>query len=718
MAEEPAEAAAEDPQPQLQAASQLQMQQQFVLSAGALNSAFGGVVEAHNGLTQLLSDTKRQVDAARAEQARDSSKLNELSRSYEESSADHSKRLDGVSASLDETRASLETLVRESADQLRQERREAITALEDGLQPRLSALEKSLEDVVSRVADLASVALPRQRADIDAGIAKLANELSAQRSAAEVERQRQDLQTRDIVEEFRRADAELSARLESDLAALRSDLQLTHGSVEAVAARGVAVESRLDATCAELGRRLSAEVSRLEVLAAREATETRNGIREDEGARLSRLEGVVKQAEFERLASARQLSGDLEELQSSWRASCTEAAERIAAVEAAVRRDLEALRAQGEERLSLQVREATTRQTADASRLEMSLAEGLAKAERERGDLETSLSRLVETETSRLERFAKEEASGALTAAQNDERWGDLRRDLQEAQSTLGAAQERLGSELKESREELGACERTGRRQEAAAAAAAGQAEQMQQAINDLASGLRSISNGQRLRDDELVRLEELVREVEVRRWPWRAAMQRQRSSSPPTSASTRTLRPSVTFAGGSVCASTASTTGVHGGGAGIPTAAGASRQEETLRVTGVPAPTASGGPAPAGDSASSADAQVMQRPRTPVLQGHGHARPGAFSVQKFGGSAGAGSGLASGGGEAPAAAPLEAYPSPQAEVPLAPPADGQPMRPAPPPSGRRVAVCHCGQPAMQRQAGMPVCRAFPRCHT
>jgi len=200
----------------------------------------------------------------------------------------------------------------------------ALTAETKPVTTRTSALEKSMEDVVARYGDLASITIPKMRTDISVEVEKLTEVVMSQRQEAEkskiqheatmasaisqaigaasaVQAQRQET----ILEQVRAA---LDAKISSEMQALSFRLDNSEAAVASAqasaSAEAASESSRLTALSHIFRSQLQAESSRLETLSTSQTTKALDEFRGDLGSRLDFLEAAFKQFDVERLVRA------------------------------------------------------------------------------------------------------------------------------------------------------------------------------------------------------------------------------------------------------------------------------------------------------------------------------------------------------------------------------------------------------------------------------
>jgi len=295
---------------------------------------------------------------------------------------------------------------------------------------------------------------------------------------------------------------------------------------------------RLAAHDVEFRERLDAQAQRLEAFALTGVTKALDDMHNGACQRLSVLEDVVKQADFERLRFAERMDRDLRSLRDEcsaareWSTECVEAAstrhsaklDQGAAESEVARRALEV------ELQKLGAAHAATTKDFAALTQELSSTKDLVNAKEE------GFYRTLEAQSKSLREHAEKEAGSVLGVVRGSEgaRIGDLEQGLREASAERREEVGKLVKELAAVRSEVLENRAIAeQRLEATTSAAAERMVPVTKAIDDLAQGLRDVCRTVGDRDGEFERLEHIVRKVEVRRWPWRSNM-RQRSSSPP----------------------------------------------------------------------------------------------------------------------------------------------------------------------------------------
>jgi hypothetical protein len=505
------------------------------------------VVEAHNGLAGKLREA--QADLGNRMEAilqRLNGNVDKLEQDQISLKDDHGTQLQELRRQNEESRSTLEALVQEKFGELMKFREQDGVGHRD-VEQKVKGLENSMSEVVTKVADLGTIALPKLQAEFELNLSREKTVRLADSEAAAAARSELGKKIERLAKELSDTRKALEASLGELGAASSSGVAEAKAAAEGFASKFAVATERQTTEIAELGKRLTNEAGRLEKFAAAEAQQALEVMRSDEGKRLAVLEGVVKQGEFERLSFYEKVAVDFAAVRAEIYNCQTSADEHVQ----------ETVVNYGEKfneiTIALEQRALVTQLESLDGKVDASLADGaknialaIANSEcRERSEKE-SMQDHVETQYRQLKLFATEEGRSALNQARTDDRWEHLRNGFSEVESKCKAENRHLANEIETARNESATfCQSMEARCEEANAATGSRAAQVQQVVVGLGENVQELVNGLQRRDEDCERLERIVREVELRKWPWRCNMsaigpfpqaerQRQRSSSPP----------------------------------------------------------------------------------------------------------------------------------------------------------------------------------------
>lgn len=149
-----------------------------------------------------------------------------------------------------------------------------------------------------------------------------------------------------------------------------------------------------------------------------------------------------------------------------------------------------------------------------------------------------------DVESRQMKEFATGEARSALEAARKDERWDRLSTGISDAEARRSRGDESLAEQLNTTKSDMTSIyQRVASFCEESNAETKLKVEATEDVVAGLGESVQELVVGLQRRDDNCNRLERIIREFELRKWPWRCNMaaigpfpqyERQRSNSPP----------------------------------------------------------------------------------------------------------------------------------------------------------------------------------------
>lgn len=490
----------------------------------ATTGAFGGVVESHNTLARKLCDLQTQFEALRQSQE-EAAKLakEELAKEEERRAIEASKAAE-AETKLEERLHSFEVSMEESAKNAKESVLEETKRLEDSFETRYKALNHSLEEISNRQAELISSVLPKWENDLGLQVKQVSSELSSLDESIRGRFQQTEESVMQLRADTNTQREALEARIEGELEAVRQQMSLTEDGLKTAVADLTALGVSCRDQQGKLEKELKACDDRLQQFAREQAQVAIGQMHDEYNGRLSILEGVVKQADFERLSFVDRTSKELVSL----------------------RQDLEQAQncntSLGQELANLteELKRADQKLESDFKNNIASLNERISSGEEQTAQLSNSLKdtesqlraedgKIVErlaSESQRLEGIAKAEASTVLNSIRSDEgtRLATAESAIEQADLERRQLSGRITQEVDERKSEMEASAASAEQRVAAVeSGSTARFESLRLATDQLAQEFQEYVRTESIRATECSRLESLVRALEARVWPWRA---------------------------------------------------------------------------------------------------------------------------------------------------------------------------------------------------
>lgn len=489
------------------------------LLSASTSSAFGDVIEAHNRLVQRLATMQEQMDTLLEAQTHLSQGMNRLGSHQEAQKAE-------IQQSLEEVR----TQSREAVDGLKQRLDQQGKALEDGplqqchdrshkildvesiMNPKVSSLERALEDLATANADMASKTLPRWRQDVSTELQKVAAQLEAQRECSRQDAAEQHAQAAGQMASLQEQLTALVRRAADEGQAIGEAVKRLETRIDGLATRLESSERRLGLGESGFQEHLREQEQRLGLLDGQAEQAKQEG--QALALALAKLEAVVKQAEYERLGSAERAARELDSRLSEEESARQAALERM-------RQELPSC----EEVHGLQTR----LQAAEASG--QSVVSRIEKTEKQvTGDFVALQQKLQEESQALSEQYQAEAARIFEKMACEGIRVDGLERSLQESAARLGQKQEAASQdmrlELQATRSDMEASLKSvALKSEATDLACQARMAPVQDAVDLLTKELHGFLQLQAEKESDSSHLEVAVRELQARLRPWRVGL-------------------------------------------------------------------------------------------------------------------------------------------------------------------------------------------------
>jgi len=490
----------------------------------AATGAFGGVVESHNTLARKLCELQTQLEAVRQSQE-EAAKLGkeELAKEEERRASEATKAAESE-AKLEERFRTFEVQNEESAKTAKESVLEETKRLEDSFETRYKALNHSLEEISNRQAELISSVLPKWESDIRLEVQKMSSDLSSLDESLRGRLQQIEesaIQLRAHADSQREA---LEVRIEGDIEAVRQRTSITEDGLKALVADLTALSDNSRDQYAKLEEELKTSGDQLQQFASEKAQAAIDQMHDEYNGRLSTLESVVKQADFERLSFVDRTSKELVSLRQDFEQvqSCNASlgqglvtqAQELTQANQKLESDIKSQIASLSERIS-----SGEQQTAQVSQ-SLKAAESQLRAE------DGKIAERLASESQRLEGIAKAEASAVLNNIRSDEgsRLATAETAIKDAVLERQQLSGRIAQELNERKSELESFAAIiEQRVVTVETGATARFESLRQATDQLAQEFQDYVKTESIRATECSRLEALVRALESRVWPWRS---------------------------------------------------------------------------------------------------------------------------------------------------------------------------------------------------
>mmetsp|Transcript_75832 Transcript_75832/g.190778 ORF Transcript_75832/g.190778 Transcript_75832/m.190778 type:complete len:1031 (-) Transcript_75832:69-3161(-) len=266
---------------------------------------------------RILPDLQAEVDGAKTV-SRDLAGLRELvhKRAREQEThetAEPAARASSAEAgSAEGARGNLPAMLEEWTSALEDKLGRKVQDINMSFDSRLTAMEWSLRDVISKQSEVVNVVVPQCQSDLNNDIKRLRLDWEAQseKSSKALSESLHEKQGEVLGKTY----TELEGRIVAEVAKLTQRLLVAEDCVQDLKAALPGTSAQLLESASTLRDALQKQESELEVKIESSTAKALSAIRSFEGARIQRLEDVVKSLDFERLSRSEKFSRDLEEL--------------------------------------------------------------------------------------------------------------------------------------------------------------------------------------------------------------------------------------------------------------------------------------------------------------------------------------------------------------------------------------------------------------------
>eukprot|EP00930_Biecheleria_cincta_P043257 TRINITY_DN29719_c0_g1_i1.p1 TRINITY_DN29719_c0_g1~~TRINITY_DN29719_c0_g1_i1.p1 ORF type:complete len:627 (-),score=128.85 TRINITY_DN29719_c0_g1_i1:22-1902(-) len=498
-------------------------QESGLFVSDAATGAFGGVVESHNTLARKLCDLQTELEKVRQFQEESAKLAKEELAKEEERRASEATKAAESEAKLEERFRSFEVRIDEGLKNTKESVLEETKRLEDSFETRYKALNHSLAEISNRQGELVSSVLPKWESDIRIEVQKVSSDLSTLDESLHGRLQ----QIEECVTQLRgHTDTQredLKVHIEGEIEAVRQRVSVSEDGLKALVAELTALSGSCRDQHAKLEEALKTSGDGLQQFAREQAQTAIDQMSDEYSGRLSTLENVVKQADFERLSFVDRTSKELVSLRQDFEQvqSCNTSLGQGLATHA---QEQTQANQKLETYLQSQIASLSERISSGEERTAQ-VSQSLAAAESQLRAEDGKIVERLASESKRLEGVVKAEASAVLNNIRSDEgpRLAAAETAIQEAALERRQLSGRITQELDERKSELEAStSNMEQRVVAVESGATARFESLRQATDQLAQEFQDYVRTESIRATECSRLEVLVRALESRVWPWR----------------------------------------------------------------------------------------------------------------------------------------------------------------------------------------------------
>eukprot|EP00933_Yihiella_yeosuensis_P044502 TRINITY_DN39726_c0_g1_i1.p1 TRINITY_DN39726_c0_g1~~TRINITY_DN39726_c0_g1_i1.p1 ORF type:complete len:618 (-),score=145.29 TRINITY_DN39726_c0_g1_i1:137-1990(-) len=490
-----------------------------------VTASYNGFVDAHNVLAQKLVDAQKAIEALQQGHEQAVAAAKEQVAKDDERWAAEALKLEELEKKLTEQIETVKAQAEERCGAIEQKVEGTLKTHEESLDVKFQAMQHSLDEFGIRQGEFVSRVLPKWEKEMGDQVKKVAADLAAL-GERQVAFETKIAESNDANQaEMREAQKSMEERFGKGIQGNSQRLSDAEGMLEKLSAEIANFGSCSSKRDEELSSQLKDSCERIEAFAKSEAKIVLTQLSEDFGPKLINLEGVVKQMDFERLSSKRKVEEDLATLKedlSRNQKACTESQQResaklmesLANFASTHRRNFDQACERQDarhEKLERHVGDLTTGLEACADRFNASINGVEQRITTEVQRLESAL--VDGIESCKEDVCLKQEQASKETA----QRFADAEQKRCELADRLKLEEENRQFDVADTRE---------RSHKAIAALELGMASRFEScrgAVDELASEFQGYVRAQQSRELDASRLENLVRALEVRVWPWRS---------------------------------------------------------------------------------------------------------------------------------------------------------------------------------------------------
>lgn len=411
--------------------------QEHLLEPSNLTGAFGGIVDAHNGLVRSHSEIQRQLRVIEQDHVQVSKKVQDLGTLQEQHWTSQEQKLESAQLQINEAIKSLTSLIEDKSNIVEKQQKHEINALDAAMSPQLRALERTIEDVVSAQSEMKTRTFPRWSMDINTEVQKIASQLAIDNNHAET--RAREIETRISNQES--ALQSIRPDVTSEMNQLHTRLAIAEETAAKFSSTLATVESRFNDTENKFNQELESQRKKLEEKIVEEAQTVLSSVQSKEGERLTTLENTLKQANFERLNSSEQLGRDVSALRTDMDTYHRDAIDQIKILEQVIPHMEELYKVKNNVN-TMQGEHASLAAEVDEVKLR------LAVVENHTSSADSKICEQLEHQSRSLELLIKEETGSAMTALANksahvtkfEDSFDGVDKELRQELATLRAA--------------------------------------------------------------------------------------------------------------------------------------------------------------------------------------------------------------------------------------------------------------------------------------
>jgi len=492
-------------------------------------TAFAGAVDAHNALLERFQEVDGKVATNEKRQAFLLEQIQELSNKHEnvttalqERTSTHDGRLDDLHAQLTESQKAQEQMLTRFTDFTAEQERK-VKELDQDITSKLGALDKTVQDLISKQSEIVTRTLPQWQAELSGQILSLATDLSQLResNASRFNDFEERLVATNTAGE--KACKDIDLRLTSEADGLKSWLTTVDERTSSLVKDLAQTSARLDRENKVLEERLESLGQDLRMFVKAEDDASQTQLRSDLLAKLQRLEDALKQETLERLQHMEQNARDHEGLKASGAAARAEIVKTQEAHREANKQvlfeELQDIKHHMSEELA-----AERRQREKAMQDQMATVQSSLTSSNERlSNTTTALLEKLQAQSDGFETKTKDEIRIALIALRGEEdaKVVQLEASLQKVENEFREHTERFQMELHTFQDTVaGSQHSNGAKAEEVAAAIVAKLEPVKQAVANLSQDVDELSRMQEQCEGGIVKLEDQVSGIQRKAAP------------------------------------------------------------------------------------------------------------------------------------------------------------------------------------------------------
>jgi hypothetical protein len=501
-------------------------------------NTFGAIVDAHNGLAHKFFQSEKQIGTICESQTKAAKNLKELSERQEEIQASQAKALEEAQRQNRALADQLKALLADQLKALEVRQDKALRTHDEELKPSIKAMERTVEDLAAGQSEVTTRTLPRWRADVGSDVQKIGTDLAEIKQQTTKRAQEQEARVTQLEAELQQLRTSLEQRITTEIGKLAARVDTVVDNCGNLSPKLIETENRLKDEQRTLSEMIQAQGERLEEHAKAQVQRGLDAIRDREGSRLDKLEKVFKAADFERLHFSETIKQDVDNLRAELPELRSEWMKEIEGMEKSLASHFANM---GTARETLEQRVASEIETALAKIRDLesdskALRSDLTSTGNQYNASYTSLREQLEAQGRSLEERIKED-NGTVRSEVGTEmrnefvvRLAPLDKRLRESDQEHKECAQRAKEELDQFRLQATAGLETLRRSsEDVSKDMTMRLEPLHRTLSSLQNMCQEFGRLQEWRGAQMDELDNVVRAVESRMWPWRSANPRMR---------------------------------------------------------------------------------------------------------------------------------------------------------------------------------------------